>query len=666
MSEVRETVPRVFRDTVRRHGDRVAMRRKEYGLWHDISWNEYYRLSSHVGAALISMGLEPGDCVAVIGDNCAEWVIADMGIQGAGGVAVGVYATNAWQQVEYVIDNSDAKFFFVENEEQLDKWLHFRDRVPRLKKVIVWDTEGLRHFKDPMVMTYDELLETGRRAAGEDPGVFERRAEEVKPEDLSVLIYTSGTTGPPKGAMLSHRNVTWMARALKSTNPVYDTDEVLSFLPLCHIFERMFSVFVHITYAYTVNFVEKLDTVTDNMTEISPTVGYAVPRIWEKYYSAIVIKMSDATWFKRLVFGLALKIGKKRAKLQMDFEPVPRALELLYGLAYFAVFRKLKERMGFDRMRIAYSGAAPISHDVLHFFQSIGINLIEGYGQTEGTGVTTASRIGALKFGTVGMPLPGVEVRLADDGEILVRSPGVFQGYFKNPESTARTVVNGWLHSGDVGEIDEDGFLRITDRKKDIIVTAGGKNITPQYIENKLKSSLYINDAVVIGDKRKFLSALIMIDEDNVVKYAQDHKIQFSTYKDLTLSPEVVALIQTEVDRVNETLSRVEQVKKFTILPKKLYEEDGEVTPTMKVKRKYVNEARIRGLKIGPESVIKVQIPGACLRGTGAGGPPGAFNRARGRAIAKGPILGPRIPDANGPHPVRSYAWPGYPKENTA
>jgi long-chain acyl-CoA synthetase len=316
-----------------------------------------------------------------------------------------------------------------------------------------------------------------------------------------------------------------------------------------------------------------------------------VPRIWEKYLSAVYIKMSDATWFKKVVFGLALKIGKTRATLKMNFKPVPAYLEALYHLAHLAVFRKLKERLGFDRLRVAYSGAAPISPDVLHFFQSIGVNLIEGYGQTEGTGVTCVSRVGKVKFGTVGPPITGTEVKIAEDGEILVKSPSVFKGYYRNPESTAETLKDGWLYSGDVGEFDEDGYLKITDRKKDIIVTAGGKNITPQYIENKLKFSPYINDAVVIGDRRKFLSSLIMIDEDNVVKYAQDNKIQFSTYKDLTQSPEIIKLIQKEVDQVNETLARVEQVKKFTILPKKLYEEDGEVTPTMKVKRKYVNEA---------------------------------------------------------------------------
>jgi long-chain acyl-CoA synthetase len=440
-------------------------------------------------------------------------------------------------------------------------------------------------------MTFEELLDMGRRVAEEDPGLFEKRMAEVNPDDLAVLIYTSGTTGPPKGAMLTHYNVTWMGRSITTDNPMHDQDEVLSFLPLCHIFERIFSVFAHITFGYVVNFIESPDTVTDNMMEVSPSVGYAVPRIWEKYLSAVMIRMSDATWFKRLVFGLALKIGKRRASLRMDFKNVPFFLEWGYRLAYLAVFRKLKERLGFDRMRLAYSGAAPISPDVLHFFQSIGVNLIEGYGQTEGTGVTCVSRVDRVKFGTVGPPLSGTEIRIADDGEILVRSPSVFKGYYRDPESTRETLKDGWLHSGDVGEIDEDGYLRITDRKKDIIVTAGGKNITPQYIENKLKFSPYVNDAVIIGDRRKFITALIMIDEDNVVKYAQDQKVQFSTYKDLTQAPEINRLIQGEVNQVNDTLARVEQIKKFTILPKKLYEEDGEVTPTMKVKRKYVNEA---------------------------------------------------------------------------
>ncbi len=585
------TVPRVFEQTVARYGDRVAMREKALGLWQDISWSRYWQQVMQAAAALIDLGLAAGERAAIIGDNCPQWAIADLAIQCTGAASVGIYATSAWPQVQYVVGHSEARFLFVENEEQLDKWLHFRDSTDSLKQTIVWDTKGLRAFSDPRVTTFSDLLTRGRSVLAERPTIVAERMAALTPEDVALLIYTSGTTGAPKGAMLTHRNVTWMARTVALDNPIFDSDEVLSFLPLCHIFERLFSVLAHVTYGYTVNFVEALDTVTDNMIEVSPTVGYAVPRIWEKYYSAVSIRMAEATWFKRLVFNAALALGRRRTALRMRLAPVPVYLEVLYRLAWLAVFRKLNERLGFERMRVAYSGAAPIAPDVLAFFQAIGINLIEGYGQTEGTGVTALSRAGEVKFGSVGRALPGVEVRLAEDGEILVRSPAVFAGYFKDSEATAETVVDGWLHSGDVGELDEDGYLRITDRKKDIIVTAGGKNITPQYIENKLKASIYINDAVVIGDRRKYLTALIMIDEDNVVKYAQDHKVQFSTYKDLTAAPEILQLIQAEVDAVNATLSRVENVRKFTLLPKKLYEEDGEVTPTMKVKRRAINAA---------------------------------------------------------------------------
>ncbi|MFO7643313.1 MAG: AMP-binding protein [Desulfosarcina sp.] len=585
------TVPQVFHRTVDRYGARTALRYKSYGLWRDISWRQYEDRVKTVAMALIDLGLQVGQRVAIIGDNSPQWVVADLAVQCCGGVAVGIYATSAWPQVEYVIDHCRARFFFVENEEQLDKWLMFRERTSHLEKVIVWETKGLRQFKDPQLMSFDELMELGREAAQATSPIYDARQAAVAPDDVAALIYTSGTTGPPKGAMLSHRNVTWMAQAVARDNPIDGHDEVLSFLPLCHIFERLFSVFAHITHAYTVNFIERPDTVTDNMKEVSPTIGYAVPRIWEKYFSAIHIRISDATWFKRLVFYAAHGIGKRRAELKLAFKKVPWHMDVLYALAYAAVFRKLKERLGFERMRIAYSGAAPISADVLRFFQSIGINLVEGYGQTEGTGVTCLSRADRVKLGTVGPPLPETELKIAADGEILVKSPGVFKGYFSNPAATAETLKAGWLVTGDVGTLDEDGYLKITDRKKDIIVTSGGKNITPQYIENKLKASVYINDAVVIGDRRNYLTCLIMIDEDNVVKYAQDHKIQFSTYKDLTQSPEIYELIKKAIDQVNQTLARVETVRRFTILPKKLYEEDGEVTPTMKVKRKYVYDA---------------------------------------------------------------------------
>ena len=585
------TTGRLLAETARAHPARVAMRHKNHGLWQEISWAAYHEAVRCLGAALIDRGIQPGDRVAIIGDNSPEWVFIDMAVQSVGAVSVGIYATNAWEQVQYIVLHCGARLLFVENEEQLDKWLHFRDAAACLEGVVVWDTKGLRQFKDPMVSTLDEWRAAGRRCDKKAPDRFEQRLAAGDPAEVAVLIYTSGTTGPPKGAMLTHTNVTWMAEAVARANPIYRDDAVLSFLPLCHIFERLFSVFIHIAHAYTVHFVEKADTVTDNMREVSPTIGYAVPRIWEKYYSAVKIRMADATWFKRTVFNVAIGVGASWATRRMALEPVPVWLRAGYLLAYGAVFRKLKERLGFERMRVAYSGAAPISGEVLHFFQSIGINLIEGYGQTEGTGVTTLSRSDRVKFGSVGKALEGTRLRIAADGEILVASPGVFKGYFDNPAATADALREGWLHTGDVGRLDEDGFLTITDRKKDIIITAGGKNITPQYIENKLKASIYINDAVVIGDRRKFLSALIAIDEDNVVKYAQDHKLQFATYRDLTVHEGVRDLISAEVAAVNTALARVEQIRKFRLIPKKLYEEDGEVTPTMKVKRKYIHQA---------------------------------------------------------------------------
>jgi len=586
-----ETLLTYFQKHVKEQPHRVALRHKDFGIWHDITWGEYGEKVRQVAMGLISLGLKKGECVSVIGENRPEWVYSDFGILSAGGIAAGVYSTNAAEQCGYIVQNSGSRFYIAENEEQFDKTLKFREDTPNLEKVIVMDMEGLKRFKDPMLMSFDDLLRLGKEFDAKNPGLYDQCWSEVKSDDLAVLIYTSGTTGPPKGAMLTHQNLLYMSEAMVDANPIRDGDETLSYLPLCHIFEQLFTVMISVRFRTIVNFIESADTVMDNMKEVSPTITCGVPRIWEKYASGILIRMSDATWFKRMVFKASMGIGMKYADLKLNFKPIPPYLKLAYLAAYVAVFRKLKERLGFDRVRVAYSGAAPISPDVLKFFNAIGLPLIEGYGQTEGTGVTTVSRKGQLKIGKVGKPLPGLEVKIAEDGEILVKGPGVFKGYFKNPEATAETLRGGWLHSGDVGELDQDGFLKITDRKKDLIITAGGKNIAPQNIENQLKFSPYINDAVVIGDRKKYLVSLIAIDEENVIKYAQDHKIQFGTYASLTQAQEIKQLIQEEVDRVNKTLAQVEQIKKFTIIPKKLYEEDGEVTPTLKVKRKYVNEA---------------------------------------------------------------------------
>jgi len=585
-----ETIPGLFYKRVRELDARVALRQKEFGIWRDISWREYGQGAREVACGLMALGLRKGDCVSLIGENRPEWLYSDVGIMAAGGITVGIYTTNAAEEVGYILGHSQSRYYIVENEEQLDKALKARKDLPGLEKIIVIDTEGLRHFRDPMVISFEELRALGREADQRDPGLFAARLSELEPDETALLIYTSGTTGPPKGAMLSHRNITWTAETLNEVIPVHENDELVSFLPLSHIAERMFSVFLPLRYKYTVNFVENTDTVTQNVMEVRPTLFFAVPRIWEKYYSSIFIRMQDATLFKRLAFGLALKAGSKYADTKLSFVRVSFPLRLGFGIAHFLLLRKLKKRLGLDQVRIAISGAAPISPDVLKFYHSIGIPMREVYGQTEGCGPTSIHRGADIKAGTVGPPLPGVEVAIADDGEILFKGGNVFKGYYRNPEATAATLVDGWVHSGDVGKLDENGFLVITDRKKDLIITSGGKNIAPQNIENQLKFSPYINDAVVIGDGRKYLTALIIIDEDNVVKYAGDNKIQYTTYATLTQTPQVVKLVQQEIDKVNKAFARVEQIKKFRILPKKLLQEDGEVTPTMKVKRKYINE----------------------------------------------------------------------------
>ncbi|MBU4371180.1 MAG: long-chain fatty acid--CoA ligase [Proteobacteria bacterium] len=584
-----DTLPKALVRMVGIEPERVAMRRKELGVWHDIHWSEYLEKVKDVALGLHALGVRKGDHVAIIGENQPEWLFSALGAMSAGATFVGIYTTNPVAECEYVVGHAGAVVYICEDEEQLDKALAFRGSTPTLRKMIVWDMEGLRDFQDPMVMSFDDLLALGRKTAEEDSLLFERLVAGGCGGDIAGIIYTSGTTGPPKGAMLAHEGYLWMGSHTTSLIRAGRDDESISFLPLNHIYEQIFDLMIHLTVGHIVNFTENTDTVMTDMRDVSPTVFHAVPRIWEKYYSGIVLKMADATWFKQVAYRTALGIGTRYNEEKLAGRSPSFALRLANEIAYFAVFRKLKERLGFDRVQIGFSGAAPISHNILKYFQSIGITIREGYGMTETTGITHMSDERNFKLGTVGKALPETEVRIAEDGEILVRHKAIFKGYYRDEETTREALRDGWMHTGDVGEIDADGFLKITDRKKDLIITAGGKNIAPQYIENLLKFSPYINDAVVIGDKRKFVSAIIVIDEENVVKYAQDQKIQFTTFASLTRTEEVVRLIQEEVNKVNAQMARVENIRKFRILDKKLYTEDGEMTPTMKVKRKFIN-----------------------------------------------------------------------------
>ncbi|MCK9230123.1 MAG: AMP-binding protein [Syntrophales bacterium] len=584
-----DTLPKALLNIAEKQPNRVAMRRKYLGIWRDITWAEYLEKVKHVALGLHALGVRYGEHVSIIGENRPEWLYSALGAVCAGGAWVGIYTTNPPPECEYVVGHSDSVIYMCEDEEQLDKALVFREKTPKLRKLIVWELEGLKHFEDPMFMSFDELLELGRKTDQDDPGLFKKLALQAKPGDTAGIIYTSGTTGPPKGALLAHEGYLWVGQAARSILDTTVDDETISFLPLNHVYEQIFDIMFHLSVGHIVNFTENTDTVMADMREVSPTVFHAVPRIWEKYYSAIVLKMADATWLKRTLYDIAITIGTRYNNKVIAREKVPLHLALAYQAAYFVIFRKLKKRLGFDRVRFGASGAAPISHEVLKFFLSIGIPIREGYGMTETTGVTHISEEKNYKVGTVGRPLPGTEVRIADDGEIVVRHKGIFKGYYRDEELTKEVLRDGWMYTGDVGEVDDEGFLKLTDRKKDLIITAGGKNIAPQYIENLLKTSHYINDSVIIGDGRKYLTAIIVIDEENVTKFAQDRKVPFTTFASMTRAPEVVELIQEEVDKVNRQLARVENIRKFRILDKKLYTEDGEVTPTMKVKRKAIN-----------------------------------------------------------------------------
>jgi long-chain acyl-CoA synthetase len=587
MTEEHGSFPGLFFSQVKRYQEKVALRHKDYGIWKRISWNEYGKMVRIVAAGLIAMGVERGDKVSILGENRPEWLFCDLGTMSIGGVTVGVYPTSAPDQIAYVAGHSESKILFIENEEQVDKILQILPEL-RVKKVIVWDPKGLWGFSQERIIFFEEFLKVSGAFLEQNPDCVERRLAEIRQEDTAMIIYTSGTTGRPKGAMISHNNILSMTESYIRTNPGFETDEALSYLPLAHIYENLISLFQAIRNGGTVNFVESMDTLPHNLKEVSPTIFASVPRIWEKFASMIALRMDDSTYLKRLLYKISIKTGLQY--IRSSGNPGERfRWGLLYWPLYGLVLYHLKKQLGLERVRVAICGAAPASPELFEYYNAIGVPLREGYGQTESTGVIAIQRIDRPRWGYVGEIVPGVEVKIAEDGEILAKGANVFKGYFKNPELTAETVKDGWLHTGDVGSL-EDGFLKIMDRKKDIIITAGGKNITPAFIENKLKFSSYVQDAVVIGEGRKFLSALILIDEDNVTKYAQDNRIPFTTFEDLSQNSEIQQLIDREVVKVNKTLSQVESIKKFALLPRRFYEEDGDVTPTKKVKRRFLEK----------------------------------------------------------------------------
>ena len=584
------TLPGLLSRNAIRYEDRTGLREKDFGVWQETSWNDYYKHVEYCCLGMRELGLKRGDRLAILGDNCREWIYADLAAQSTGAVGVGVYPTSPANQVGYIVGHSDSVMVVVKDQEQADKILDVRDQLPKLRNIIVIDMKGLRHYDDPDIMPYSTVEEIGKRKAQQDTDLFNKLIAETRPEDIALMVYTSGTTGPPKGAMLTHHNLLALSAKFRDLNLISDADQVVSYLPLCHIAERLMSLILALYAGYTVNFSESIGTVQESLYEISPSIFVGVPRIWEKMHASIEINIKDSSPLKRLNYKYWMRFGRRLLERRIEGKGETFFDRLLFYIGYLFLYRSVLDKLGLLRVRFPLSGAAPISPEILKFFQILGLRICQVYGQTEVTGVSHIQHGDDLKIGSVGKPFKGVGCRLAKDGEIMLSGDTLFAGYYKDSEATSRTVQNGWLYTGDIGEMDKEGYLFITDRKKDILITSGGKNIAPSEIENHLKFSPYINEAIVVGNNRPYLSALIQIEMDTVSKWAMDRKLAFTTFKSLASSPEVYDLIKTAVSECNKAFSQVETIKKFTLLDKELDHDDDELTATMKVRRKTVEE----------------------------------------------------------------------------
>ena len=587
-----DTIPALFWNAVRQRGDRVWLRQKELGIWKSWTWMQTAEAVREIAAGLQALGLQRGQTASILANTVVEWVLADLAVLSCGAVSNGIYPTDAASQVQYLCEDSSTRVLFAEDDEQLDKALEVREQLPLLQKIVVFDMKGLRDLDDPDVMSLDALRALGRQWLAEHPDCVERSSAACQPEDLAILVYTSGTTGKPKGAMHSHRGLVYTARGFNTLVAQDENDERMCFLPLCHIAERMGGEYFALYTGSRLNFVENPETIPENVREIAPTVFTAVPRVWEKFYSGVMIALKESSALQRAAYAWSIGVGTTIADKVLAGQPVGLGLKLRFALARWLALNNARKLIGIHRARFLVTGAAPISPELIKWYLALGVPMLEVWGMTETCGASTGVPATRIKPGSIGPAAAFNEVRLDPaTGEILVRGPNVFMGYLNLPEKTAETIdQEGWLHTGDVGVVDEDGFFRITDRMKDIIITAGGKNITPSELENELKFSPYITDAVVIGDKRAYLTVIIMIDQENVEKFAQDADIPFSNYASLTRAPEVQELIQKEIDRVNQKFARVEQIKKFFLLDTQLTAEDEELTPTMKLKRKLVEK----------------------------------------------------------------------------
>jgi len=585
------TIPKLFYQKAAKYGkERVAMREKEFGIWRPITWQDYLENVKYLALGLISLGLEEGDKVSMIGDNRPEGLWAEMATLCARGIGVWLFRDCLIDEVKYIIDHSDTKFIFGEGQEEVDKAISIINECPKLEKIIWDDPKGMRNYEEDYLISLKELQQLGRELDEENPELFEEMVNKGSGEEVALLFYTSGTTALPKGALLSHHNMLTMGQHLMAVDPCKPSDDYASYLPFAWIGEQMMSISCGLQIGYTINFPEEPETAQENIREIGPHVMFAPPRMYEQMTRTVQVKYLDSTWIKRKLYEFSTNVGYKVANLKFDKKPVPWYWKALEWLASITVQKKLKDHLGLSRVRNAYTGGAAMGPDHFRFFHALGVNLKQIYGQTEVAGISVVHRSGDIKFDTVGHPIPGTEVKIGEDGEILTRSPSVFLGYYKNPEATEKTLIDGWLYSGDKGFIDDDGHLVVFDRTKDVFTLQDGKPFAPQYLETRLKFSPYIRDSWVIGDNKDYISAVLCIDYAVVGKWADEKKLNYTSYQELSQMPEIYDLVEKQIRQANKDLPDLAKVVKFTNLYKELDADDDELTRTRKLRRAFVEK----------------------------------------------------------------------------
>jgi len=604
------TLPALLHQHAQTYGDtKVAIREKEFGIWQSVTWRGYYENVRDFALGLHLLGFKPGDKLSYAGDNRPEGLYAELAVQSLGGAIVGIYPDSHLDQVEYIINHSDSTFVVAGDQEQADKILDIKEKCPLVQQVIVDDPKGMRRYDDPLLTFFKDIQKQGRGLHQKEPHLFEEMWRKVTPEDVGMINYTSGTTGLPKGSMITQKNMYCVARAQDTVDAAKDSFEYLSFLPFPWIGEQEFGVYWSLYKAFTVNFPEKVETVQENIREIGPHIMLAPPRIWERMCSDIQVKIQDAAWIKRFVYNLFQPVGYRIADFKLNKKRPPLGWRILNQLAYLLLFRALKNYLGLARLRHVYTGGAPLGPEIFNLFQALGINIKQAYGMTEQTAASIIHRTDDIRLDTVGKPLPGVEFKVSDSGELLSKGDTIFKGYYKDPEATKEALRDGWFHSGDAALIEDDGHIIIIDRMSDVMKLGDGSKFSPQLIENKLRFSPYILDAVVIGQERPFITAMIAIDMGNVGKWAENNQIPYTTFTDISQKEETYELVAQEVKKTNESLPKVAKVKKFVLLYKELDPDDDELTRTRKVRRKFVAE-RYRDLieaLYGEEETLDVE-----------------------------------------------------------